>query len=520
MKKSLIQRLSGRVEAWHTFLTVEVWELGKPGDAMADGFVIQQIRVAFLLVKNFVEDKLLLRAAALTFATALAIVPVFMLTFYLIQTFNLGEGMYAALNEQIETRLNQAISVVVGEDAVEVHTDDDDAAAPTTEEIEERRAELNRQLMGMFADWAFQGVAQGEIIEDGEELANPVEMLISYAESGARELPALGLTAVALVLMTVIGLMRNIEQSFSQIWRSKRSRPFHRMVMDYILVTLFLPIVAAGVLAINVAVQSEAVTETFGIFALPLRGFQLLIIVLMFALMYWAVPNAPVKWRYAILGGIVAGIGWVLVSHAYVTFNFGLSRFNMLYAGFAQFPLLLMWVYASWVVILFGAELTFAYQNVKTFAMERFADTASFAYREAVALRTMLAMARRFEAGEGGIVPQQCAEEWNVPTRVIDDTLDRLGERGLVTELATVPPSYQPAKSLHHTSLREVVEAIREYGKEPSKLREDEALRDTFAEVALKNNTALDVTLADWAATSEVAGEEPRSARKVTPLRS
>jgi len=514
MKKSIIQRIGDRVDAWRTFLTVEVWELGKPGDAMADGFVIQQARVALLLFKNFAEDKLLLRASALTFATALAIVPVFMLTFYLIQTFNLGEGFYASINEQLETRLNQAISVVVGEDAVELDTGDEEADALSAEEAEERRAELNRQLMGLFADWAFQGVGQAE---DDEEMANPVEMLISYAESGARDLPALGLTAVALVLMTVIGLMRNIEQSFSQIWRSKRSRPYHRMVMDYILVTLFLPIVAAGVLAINVTLQSPALNEALGVFALPLRGFQLLVIVFMFSLMYWAVPNAPVKWRYAMLGGIVAGVGWVLVSQAYVTFNFGLSRFNMLYAGFAQFPLLLMWVYASWVVILFGAELTFAYQNVKTFAMERFADTASYAYREAAALRMMLAMARRFEAGQGGIVPQKSAGEWNVPLRVIDDTLDRLAERGLVTELATEPPSYQPAKSLHHTTLREVVEAIREYGKEPSKLREDEAMRDTFAEVSLKNSKALDITLAEWASTNEEPGQaEPR----ITPLRS
>lgn len=514
MSKGIIQRIGDRIDAWRTFLTVEVWELGKPGEPMADGFVIQQIRVAFLLVKNFVEDKLLLRASALTFATALAIVPVFMLTFYIIQTFNLGEGLYAAVNEQLEARLNQVVSVVVGEDAVALETDDEAARALSAEELEERRAELNRQLMGMFADWAFQGVAQ---VDEDDEMANPVEMIISYAESGARDLPALGLTAVALVLMTVIGLMRNIEDSFSQIWRSKRARPYHRMILDYILVTLFLPIVAGVVLAINVALQSPALTENLGFLALPARGFQGLIIVFIFAVMYWAVPNAPVRFKYALLGGLVAGIGWLAVSHAYVTFNFGLSRFNMLYAGFAQFPLLLMWVYASWVVVLFGAELTFAYQNVKTFALERFADTASFAYREAVALRTVFAMARRFERGDGGIVPKDCAEEWNVPLRVIDDILDRLGERGLVTELATTPASYQPAKSLHHTTLREVVDAIREYGKEPSKLREDEALRETFAEVGLKHNKALDITLAQWAA----EGKEPGTPMaQVTPLRS
>lgn len=502
--------------AWRRFLTQEVWELGKPGDAMADGFVIQQARVAVLLFKNFVEDKLTLRAAALTFATALAIVPVFMLTFYVIQTFNLGEGLYAAVNERIESSLNQVVSVVVGEDAAGLNADSREEGALSEEEVEQRRAELNRQLMGMFAEWAFQGVAQGED-ENGDDLANPVDMIISYAESGARELPALGITAVALVLMTVIGLMRNIEQSFSQIWRSKRSRPIHRMVTDYILVALFLPIVAAVVLGINVALQSATVTENFALLALPLRGFQGLIILLIFALMYWAVPNAPVKFRYALLGGIVAGIGWLAVSHAYVTFNFGLSRFNLLYAGFAQFPLLLMWVYASWVVILFGAELTYAYQNVKTFAMERFADSVSYAYREAVALRTVLAMARRFEAGEGGIVPQQCAEDWNVPMRLIDDTLDRLAQRGLVTMTASKPAAFQPAKSLHATTLREVVDAIREHGKEPSRLRADEALRATLDEVGLKRSTLLDQTLAEWAAD---APEAAQVAATMTPLRS
>ncbi|MDP2326369.1 MAG: YihY/virulence factor BrkB family protein, partial [Gammaproteobacteria bacterium] len=310
-----------------------------------------------------------------------------------------------------------------------------------------------------------------------EELFDPVQFLVGMVEDKATDVRTLGLTGLMYVLITVLGLMRNVEWAFNQIWGVTETRKLLRTLSDYIMITLLLPVVAAVMLGITAALTTN---DSLGHLSILLRGSQVLIISLTFSLLYYFVPNTSVQPRCALLGGLVGGILWTLTAWAYVTFNVGLAKYTFFFSAFALVPMLLAWIYTSWIILLFGALVTFAYQNEKTFALERLAAKASIAYREAVALRVMIELARRFAQGAPARTVVELAEAWNVPSRLINEALETLKGAGLVTECATEPATYQPGKAADKIQVMDVLNALREEGESPSALREEDAYRAVY----------------------------------------
>ena len=333
---------------------------------------------------------------------------------------------------------------------------------------------------------------QGESPASGYE--NPVRLLVRLAEQSATKPQALGITGLLFVLSTVFGFMRNVEQAFNRIWGVRRTRGMLRAVSDYLLVTVLLPFAAAAVLGVTAALESSHLKELLGPLSILLRSSQFLLIAGAFCLVYWVVPNTRVRFRYALLGGIVAGLLWALMSWGYIKFQFGLARYALFFSTFALFPLFLMWIYTSWLILLFGAVVAYAYQNEKTFAMERLAGEAPFAYREAVAVRTMMEICRRFTTGAAPMTVQEAAEAWNVPTRLLLDILERLTSARLTTACAD-PAGWQPARAPECILVRDVVAAMREQGRDPSLFRRDKAFLLLFAMLDSADPGVLDANM-------------------------
>jgi membrane protein len=291
--------------------------------------------------------------------------------------------------------------------------------------------------------------------------------------------------------------MMNIEDSFNKIWGLRRTRSWYRMLSDYLMILLVLPFAVAGMLSMTAVLESPSLAARLGPFASGLRGVQYFSTWLAFTVLYFVVPNTRVKFRYALLAGVVAGTLWTFLSLAYVKFQFGLPSYSFLYSTFAQVPVLLMWVYCSWLVLLFGAELTFAYQNERTFAMERFTEMASYAYREALGLWTMIELGRRFDAGLPGLSAEAAAREWNVPSRLLNDTLGQLEDARLAIRSASNPPTFQPSRSLDKVTVYNVVACLRESGREPSQLREHNSFKEMLAEIDQSRSLGMQSTIAE-----------------------
>jgi membrane protein len=530
------------------FLTQDIWQVGEPGEKNRSGFFVKNTRVAILLTRGITEESLLLRASALSFATILFIVPFMVFMFALIQTFDLGDVIYLKLSKQINTRLEAVVQMLPFDSREQKQPEEaavPDAAAagnagdaatttpaeppvpevarfdvfgvPNVDLAEEPAAKALEELdpLEQTSPPVFEKLPEDQrrkafwnaliafflphfeySSDEGKEYLDPIQMLVEIAEDGTTSLGSLGITGLLWVLITVFGFMRNVEWSLNQIWGVKKSRSILRTFTDYVVITLLLPFVAAVVLAITAGLATLDTTDSF---RLTLRGGQFVLIVLTFTLLYKMVPNTKVQTRYALLGGLVAGAAWMLMSWGYVTFQVGLARNVFFFSTFALFPLFLFWVYTSWVILLYGALLSFAYQNEKTFAMEQFVDTASHAYKEAVAVRAAVDMTRRFRKGQQALTVAEMAEQWNIPTRLLNDLMDQLTEAGLVSMCASDPVRYQPGRAPETTHINDIIRVVREAGVDCSQLRREKLYRPLYKGLEEGDNHYLDMTIAAMA---------------------
>ncbi len=326
---------------------------------------------------------------------------------------------------------------------------------------------------------------------------NPVQTLLEQAQTAAQQPGAIGIAGILFILSTVFGFMRNVEYTFNRIWGVQQTRNLVRSISDYMMITLLLPFGAAMMLGVNAALENQYLAGKLGPAALTLRGGPFLILCVTFTLLYYFVPNTKVQFRYAAVSGTVAAGVWSLLSWALLRFWFQLARYQFFYSSLALVPLFLMWIYFSWLILLFGALLTFSYQNEATFSLERFADKASPAYREALAVRVAIEAARRFEKGLGGLAVEVAARDWNVPSRLLHETLGAMTQAGLLAACATEPVTYQPARSPAAVRIRDVVRVVRESGYEPSKLREDAEYAAMYRGLEQGGADWLDGTVAD-----------------------
>lgn len=525
------RRIRSAIQRGHQFITVGIWTIGRPGEEIPSGFLVKQIRVSILLFRGVIEETLLLRASALTFATLLFIVPFLVFLFSFIQTFDLGDQVYSQLSARVNGMLERTVhfletdkksathgleghevpppadvnggmvtpDVAINTMVLAAGTDNDNFPLEDDAGNEHLWQDLVRTV---FPAW------QPEVDNPNTQYEDPVQLLVGMVEKQATSAKTLGLSGLLFVLVTVLGLMRNVEWSFNRIWGVPASRNLMRTLSDYVIITLLLPFVAAGVLGITAALQSSQVLESLGWFSVVLRCGQLMVVCLTFSLVYYFVPNTRVHFRCALIGGIVGGLAWALMSWYFVRFNYGLARYTLFFSTFALFPMLLFWIYTSWIILLFGCLVSFAYQHEKTFALARLAEHATPAYREALAVRVVIEAARRFASGKPALTVDDAVEAWNVPTLLINEVLDALVLAGLMDVRSGNPSGfrdanaqdqvmYKPSRDPKLISVLDIVRALRERGEDPSLLRKDHVYSAIYTGMERSDAACMHASVAD-----------------------
>lgn len=177
---------------------------------------------------------------------------------------------------------------------------------------------------------------------------------------------------IGVLLWTVFRMIGNIEIYFDEIWKAKVPRTLWDQAKSYIPMIFLFPIFLVGANNILLFVSTKAVGATQSVeflsifselieFLAHLLSSLIGLIVLIF--MYIYLPNTKVSWRAAATGGIIAAILYALWQWIYVTFQANAASYGFIYGSFAAFPLFLIWLNYSWVIILFGTELTASIQR-------------------------------------------------------------------------------------------------------------------------------------------------------------
>ncbi|KAF0243472.1 MAG: hypothetical protein FD180_3362 [Planctomycetota bacterium] len=303
--------------------------------------------------------------------------------------------------------------------------------------------------------------------EVGDKVVTTIDSFVANINAAA-----IGVVGFLALLYTALSLMQTIEKTFNRIWGIKAPRPIVRRFMVYWTILTLSPILLVASVAATTFVQSNALytwlTEhvpLFGAATLTLAPF--LFAWVLFTGVYMIMPNTRVQLRAAFTGALVAGTCWEGMKSAYVWYNTKVLTSYAFYGSLGSIPVFLLWIYLSWIVVLFGAEVAFAAQHVGTYKREIEGVRISTADRDRLSLVIAIQTVKPFVIGEPPPTAEAIAAGMNAPVRVVHDILYQLSEKGILREVGmggNKDPGYMPARDPAVLSARDVLHAMRSFG--------------------------------------------------------
>lgn len=390
-----------------------VWEQNLQEMHWLKRTLLRQLQMVFLVIRDFYNNRSLLRASALTYYTILSLVPLLALTFALLKAF----GVQNQLQPLILDKLN---------------------------------------------------VGDGQI----------AEAIVGYINN--TQVAQMGAVGLIFLLVAVISLLTNIEAAFNDVWGVNNLRPMLRRFSDYLSVILVGPVLLISTISMTSSLISHSFTQrllemqmigSLIVFVLKITPF--IFMWLAFTLLYVFMSNIKVQWRAALIGGVVGGTLWQIAQLGYVHFQVGVARYNAIYGTMAALPVFMVWVYLSWVIVLFGLGVCYAKQNLRTGARDLRREEVNRRSLEQVALALLVTLADRFHRGDPAINHDQLARLLYVPLRLCRAILTQLEQLGLVTEISGHAgwPSYQLGRDADNLSVSEIYRMLRNVGEDVMYLR-------------------------------------------------
>lgn len=400
------------LSAAREFFKVRLWEPDLDQLSPVQAFAYRQLRVATLLFDGLIKGRLALRASAMTFTTLLSAVPLLVVVFATIRALGGFSGVEQRLEEYLLDRI-----------------------------VPESQAEVRQWLFRFF-----------ESVRDG-------------AFSGITVLALLG---------GGLGLLGSIEGAFNEIWAVRRPRPlFHRF-------TTYITLIALGPILVGVSLSMTASLESASFWTLIEQrfpeltlligiGFKIAPILLTgvaLTLLYTILPNTRVRLSAAFPAGMTAAFLFEASKAAYSAYIHSATNYNALYGSIAAVPIFVVWVHVSWLVVLFGAELTFARDAARDLRDEELALGASEREKLRVAFHLALEAARCYRAGKPPTSLGALARAVDLPVRLVLSVADELSEGGLFHTVHTTHrnPGLVPARPPENITVHEVVACLLDRG--------------------------------------------------------
>ena len=288
------------------FVTHDLWLLNTDDFSRWKGRLVKDLKTVVLMVNTFSDQKIGFQITALAYRSMLAVVPAIAIGLYL--TDGLG------LREQ-------------------------------------------------FAQLLYANLGEEEIIN---QLLTAADTIVNTAESGL-----FGFISMASFLWIVVSLMITVRQVFNNVWRVEREQEFFKMIGVVIGIMILSPFVVmiffSGSVVYSHILDVLLPGDIF--FSDHLKSFLSWALfavasVFILAVMYKFIPGTKVRFKYARKSASLAGLVFTAIQYLYLETQVMVSKQNAVYGVLAAIPLFMIWLNMGWTVILYGAELTYAFQNV------------------------------------------------------------------------------------------------------------------------------------------------------------
>ncbi len=390
------------------YLRTDVWRMDKDPKSRPRSFLVHNLRVFLVASQGFVRNNCSMRASALTFYTLLSIVPIMALVFGIAKGFGLEER----LEQQLEQYLGHHEEVL--EEAIR------------------------------FA-YSWLEVTRGDVIAG-----------VSFL----------------FLLWAVLKVLDNIEISFNAVWGIEEGRVWVRKFTDYLTFIIIAPIlfVMSGSLSVFIATELHNYLPEFG----PIEHFDrvmewmaglvpLIFMWLLFSFMFLAMPNTKVRIRPALAAGILTGTMFIILQWGYVLFQVAMVRYNAVYGSFAALPLFLIWLQASWMIVLMGSELSFGYQNVRHYIHAAESKEVSLRHKQKISLLVMHLIIKNFVSEEDSPGIGDICYKLGLPVLLANQVVKELMDAGLVVKVSEPGRDehvYHPGKDVNRMSIAYVLKSL------------------------------------------------------------
>jgi len=392
----------------------DIWEIDVSSLSRIRRAGVKIMRIIILVLKGFRENECPLHAAALTYNSLMAIVPVLALTFSIVRRLGMG-----GVTEQKVT-----------------------------------------EIAGVMP----------------EQLKEVILRILDHVRNA--DFTVLGVAGLVLLVWVIVQILSYMEMSFNRVWGVAATRRFGRKLADYLSVIIVAPVLLGAASAFNASLASRSLADLIESrlgqeFFLSAYAFLILPLIAVWAafiFVYAILTNTQVSPRSAIVSGIIGGSIWFFWQRLYLVAQIEIGQFNAIYAAFASIPVFLLWLYISWQIVLLGAEIGFALQNYSTYKMEQKAHGAS------TQSKIMLALSIICHAAQPMLINVPCfriadyARSHRIPVRLISEVVAELTAAGLLAEVAGGGGQYVLLKAPGTIHMRDVFNAMFISGASPQSL--------------------------------------------------
>ncbi len=361
------------------FLTHDIWSYTNDDVRGIYRWLMNVFKSLFLSIRFFISDRIIEKASALTYYTLLAIVPVVALIIGIAKGFGLQGYISNALH----------------------------GLMPGQKEVSD--------YIVTFA-------------------ANYLE----HTKTGV----VMGIGVIMLIYV-IYSLIGNVETVFNQIWQQKKGRTTLRKITDYLsimlLVPLFLVITSGSQILLQTYIKTDLYDYEFSqtlISVLRWAPYGLTIVALTF--IYIVIPNTKVRFINALVAAAIAGSAFLMFQGLFISGQIWVSKYNAIYGSFAALPLLLLWIQMAWVICLYGAELSYASQNVQNFNFEEDMQNISRQYNDFLTMLVASSIYNSFSTGQAAPTTEEVCHSLQLPSKLVGSIIANLSERGIIRETVDV----------------------------------------------------------------------------------
>jgi membrane protein len=436
-----------------------------------------------LVIRSFVRNRCPVRAAALSYTTLLALIPLLAVAISVTSSLLKSEGeekIYQAIDKLVSNVMPPAgsntnaasVSLQLGSgmSVALTPTNSETAEAPTNSV-----AETNLVVAAPGAD--------DRVANAQKEAARSIREFIQKTRSGT-----LGVAGTVLLIFVVFSLLGRIEETMNDVWGVARSRSWLTRIEHYWFAIGLVPTLLIACLILTTGPRFAGVRHF--VESMPLASgvvfkfLPLILLWLAFASFYKIMPNTRVRFNAALVGGFVGGSLWYLNNVFGFLYVSRVVSNSKIYGSIGLVPVFMIGLYFSWLILLFGAQVAYAFQNRAAYLQDKLAENVNQRGREFVALRLMTCIGQRFQHGQPPVTIQGISAELGIPTRLAQQVLQTLLAARLVTEITGIESAYAPARPLDLINAHHILHAMRTGGGQELPAQNEPVRAEVYGEFA------------------------------------